>query len=229
MVFMRLFRNWKGKRNARLARDVLAAQSAIRVERRRESAARGAPDLYAELGRLPREGGRAALGLEAGNAASALDELGGECLLILRALREEYIDRKDAPLRGLALESGLMAPEPPSTESQTRPRPPASKVATPFLFLRVPGKPGFLVEPDDEGTFQLYRAVEARPLLHNDSTGEAERPSLFSRRSELVSHLTHLEPGLWRVKEGTDSPETLGVTRVAERLLARAVHEMTLL
>ncbi len=210
MVFMRLFKSWKDGRNARLAKDVASQARHTRLAEREERAARGREDLAETLALLTSLDPRS---LIPPGATDALAELTEECAHILRAMRETYADRKEDPLRGLALESGWMSSE-------------SKGAKTPYVFLRVPGRPGFLLEPDEEGNTTRSRAVEARPLLHNDATGEAERPSLFSRRQAPLTTFVRLEPGLWRLFEEGKQPETLALTRLAERLLAQAVQEM---
>ena len=219
MVFTRLLRSWTGRHDAREARAARQAKIALREERQ----SRGEGDLYKALAALT-----SPVGARPVAGADALIELTSECIAILQAMRGAYSDMKVDPLRGLAIETGWLSGSADATTPRGRPK----ETRVPFLFFRVPGRPGFLIEPEEgsdsgaEGPLFLYRAVEARPLMRNDSTGESERPSLFSRRSDALTHLVRLEPGLWRQVEGTTSPSTLSVTRVAERLLARAVHEM---
>lgn len=213
MVFTKLFKSWKDGREARLAKETAGRERRQRISERQRQAAKGQEDLYAtlaRLGSLDTQGGVAPL------VTDALVELTEECAHILRAMRDTYADRKEDPLRGLALESGWIASAPKGAK-------------TPYVFLRVPGRPGFLLEPDAEGHLARSRAVEARPLLHNESTGEAERPSLFSKRQGPQTTYVRLEPGLWRVFEEGKAAETVPLTRLAERILAQAVQEMVAL
>lgn len=232
MVFTRLLRNWKDlpdlarrERSAHIGADATGTEhpaGAARASGAGRGAAALVDDLYASLERVvrkrdARKGPAGGDLVETGHPLdAAIEDLRVELGEVVRAIREEFDGRLENPFRGLSLQSGKL------------PRSGAEGYV-PFLFLRVPGIPGFLLEPKDEETVEVYRATEARTLLNNESTGAVEWPAIFSRRSGAVLLLKPLEPGLWRVLRTEVLWDTKSTSSVAEALAARAVQELGVL
>jgi hypothetical protein len=76
-----------------------------------------------------------------------------------------------------------------------------AKTKQPYLFLRLPGKPGFLIEPSNQSKLDVYLATQANPLLTEDSEGQTVKSAFFSRRSATLFQMEVLEEGLWRFQD----------------------------
>jgi|GEM_PF-5261329 len=224
MVFTRLLKTWKGRLSA--SRAVDAAMAA------RLSAREGATTSSLEhtglskaLGNLVRQShGPHPL-------VEATRDLEVELAAVTRILKDEFSSRLENPFRALALESGVFEGVASQETTQRSRLGSTGNGPSPFLYMRLPGLPGFLFTPEGDETLVVCRASAALPLLRNADTGGNERPAVFARRSGPFATLICLEPGLWRYEptEGATDvrfAQTLSTERLAELLLTQAVQAM---
>lgn len=68
---------------------------------------------------------------------------------------------------------------------------------SPYLFLRIPGLPGILLEPSDDYTLSLVAATEARPF-QRQWNGEVTSQVVFVRKPQATATFKVLEPDVVR-------------------------------
>ena len=185
---------------------------------------------------------------------AALEEVHLQFQDLIQILKEEYSSKPTNPFRSMCVARGVF--EGPSSEDEGKsagksPGNSAGNAAgptkVPYVFLRVPGRQGFLMEKDSAATIALYRGRESVPLLWNESTAESSRPTVVSRSTVKWAEIDNLDHDLWRVswlapenatllqKNGQALSEskillrpgrTLSTSQLCECVLATAVEEM---
>lgn len=93
----------------------------------------------------------------------------------------------------------------------------------PYLFLRIPGLPGLLLEPAAEDTLTLSVATEARPVQRHWNGSEVSQV-VFVRRPHSLATFKILERDTVR---DTLSSQTFVGTRFFEHLVERLVLRLS--
>ncbi len=86
---------------------------------------------------------------------------------------------------------------------------------SPYIFLRIPGHPGLLLEPSADQTLVLLQATEARPF-QRQWNGEMSSQVVFVRKPSPMAVYKVLEEDVVR---NTTSPKTYFGTQFFEHLV----------
>ncbi|MEN9529606.1 MAG: hypothetical protein RI932_1479 [Pseudomonadota bacterium] len=93
----------------------------------------------------------------------------------------------------------------------------------PYLYLRIPGHPGLLLEPGEEAdTLMLFSATEARPIQRRWN-GDVTSQVVFVRRPNPLASFTVLETDTIRDQM---SRQTFVGTRFFENLVERLILQI---
>ncbi len=88
-----------------------------------------------------------------------------------------------------------------------------------YLFLHIPGKSGFLIEPNSKiDIFYMYSATKVHQQLGNGTTDFSDYP-LFILKSNAIEEFKLLDENYVRVSE---NGKTLSVAQMSEMLLLLA-------
>lgn len=90
---------------------------------------------------------------------------------------------------------------------------------SPYLFLRIPGHPGLLMEIGESGSLLLFAATEARPI-QRQWNGEQSSQVVFVRRPTPISSFVILEPDTVRDES---TAQTFVGTRFFEHLVEKLI------
>jgi hypothetical protein len=142
--------------------------------------------------------------------------LAEELTRLIVILKEEFAGRLDNPMRAFACFQGQF-----QADSNFK----SPKIS--YVFLRVPGRPGFLIEQVGTDSLDLFRATEALPMLWSESEAHVVRDPVFTRRPARVASLVKLELDLWQWTFLEEPPQLWSTSQVAEHLLARSVQELS--
>jgi len=93
----------------------------------------------------------------------------------------------------------------------------------PYLFLRIPGQPGLLLEPGESDLLTLSIATEARPVQRHWNGSEVSQV-VFVRRSQSLNTYKVLERDTVR---DTQNSQTLVGTRFFEHLVEQLVVRLS--
>ena len=145
--------------------------------------------------------------------AGILSEVQGELDSLIKIMKDEFAGRMENPLRAFACFGGQL--NGPSFKSPK----------THFLFLRIPGRPGLLIEEGSEECL-IFRATEAKSLLWNENEAQVDRTPLFTRKANPLGRLVSIQGDLWELFWEEKPRQTLSSRQLAEVLLAKAVQEM---
>jgi hypothetical protein len=94
-----------------------------------------------------------------------------------------------------------------------------SKETNNYLFLHIPGKSGFLIEPNSRiDAFYMYSATKVHQQLGNGTTENSCTP-IFILKSNVIGEFKLLDENYVRVSE---NGKTLSVAQMSEMLLLLA-------
>ena len=151
------------------------------------------------------------------STSEAIQELSDRFETLLQILKQEFAGRLENPVRAFASLTGIF-------ESDERKK--NTKMRTPFLYLRVPSRPGYLMEEAEMDHVFVYRASESRTLLWNDSDATVSRTPLFARKHQIEAELVRVQPDLWEATWMDETRQTLSTHQIAQIVLAKAMKEL---
>ncbi|MEY4063979.1 MAG: hypothetical protein RIR26_187 [Pseudomonadota bacterium] len=94
---------------------------------------------------------------------------------------------------------------------------------TPYLFLRLPGKPGLLLEPQEPDSLSLCIATEARPIQRHWN-GDVSSQTVFVRRKTPLASYTILDADT--VRDSSTGQTHLG-SKFFESLVEKLILHLT--
>jgi hypothetical protein len=197
MVFKRIFKGLMGETQSELAADTPAGNELSSA--------------LHTLSQKKRHFGTAV------DVTEGIAELGAAFEELIRILKEEFAGKLDNPMRAFACKVGYL--EGSGAANRT-------KLRTPFLFLRVPGRPGYLMEELETDELTVFRASESRSLLWNEGEAAVDRTPLFTRKAKIEGSFRKVQIDLWEMHLGKAPRNTVSTLRLAEIMLAKAVQEM---